>query len=138
MQCPKCHSENTQRLEVVYQSGTHNISTNSETVGASYSGRIGAGAAHTETSGTSQSMLAGKASPPPKQTMGFAIVMVIVGVLCLQGGVMWKLIGLLVGGGGIYFIHLARQFNSQVWPELYQTWLESWMCHKCGTIYHQP
>lgn len=33
MKCPKCESENTQRLEVAFHSGTQNISTTSNTAG---------------------------------------------------------------------------------------------------------
>ena len=32
MQCPKCQSDNTQRLQVVYGGGTQNISTSSSSV----------------------------------------------------------------------------------------------------------
>jgi hypothetical protein len=138
MQCTKCNSENTQRLEVVFDHGTQSISTTSHSAGAGIGGSLGVGGVRTSTSGTSQSTLAAKAAPPEKKTLMWPIVAVIVGVFFFGGGLGAKIFGaLLVAGGGL-LTYGAIKFNSEEWPRLYQYWKESWLCNKCGTIYHQP
>ena len=86
MKCPKCVSEDCQRLEVVFEGGTQNINTTSRTSGAGITGgaSMGGALAHTKTTGTSQSTLAQKASPPQKQKLGVFIVMIIVGFFMLS------------------------------------------------------
>ena len=138
MQCTKCNSENTQRLEVVFEHGTQNISTTSHSAGAGIGGSFGVGGVRTSTSGTQQSTLAGKAAPPAKQKFMWAIIVAIVGFFFLNGGMEAKAFGALLIAAGGYFTYAAIQFNSQKWPGLYQYWKDSWLCNKCGTIYHQP
>jgi hypothetical protein len=128
MQCSKCNSENTQRLEVVYQGGTQNISSTSNLDRMTGSTR-----------GTSQSVLAGNVSPPEKQKTFWSFVMLVVGYFCLRFDFsLMTGFGILLIGVGGYFAYTARQFNFKKWPGLYQYWRESWLCHKCGNIYHQP
>jgi len=76
MKCPKCESENTQRLEVAFHSGTQNISTtsNSAGVGIGSGGRVGFGGGVTKTSGQSQSILAQQASPPAKLSYKWPVI----------------------------------------------------------------
>lgn len=57
MKCEKCGSDNTQKLEAVYQAGTQQIHTSGYVQGA---GSI-------STTGTSQSYLAQMAAPPTKK-----------------------------------------------------------------------
>ena len=129
MQCTKCGSGNTQRLEVIFDKGTQNINTESS------SGR--------STTGTHQSTLAQKAAPPAK--LGFVLPAVLMLGAALVGGAgkdaggVWYLtliaiILFLLSGLTIYG---AIRFNYQSWPSLKKDWLESWFCHKCGTIYQQ-
>jgi hypothetical protein len=139
MQCTKCNSENTQRLEVVFEHGTQNISTTSHSAGAGIGGSFGIGGVRTSTSGTSQSTLAGKASPPAKKSLKAGVILVIIGLVLLNANsVGMKIFGLFGIAGGGYLIYSAVTYNSNVWPGLYKYWRESWLCNKCGTIYHQP
>lgn len=65
MHCEKCGSENTQRLQVIYDGGTQDLRATSHTAEVgSISGALGFGGAVTKTAGTSRSVLAQKASPP--------------------------------------------------------------------------
>ena len=134
MQCTKCNSDNTQRLEVVFENGTQNINTNSHSAGAGFGGSFGVGGVTTKTSGTSQSLIGGKAAPPLQKSYKWAII---------GGLISTMLMGKILIGGSIFavcafFGYRAFAYNSTEWPPLYQLWQESWLCNKCGTIYHQP
>ena len=132
-------SENTQRLEVVFDNGTQNINTKSRSAGAGIGGGMGLGGVLTSTKGTSRSTLANKASPPAKKPLKFGILLLVLGclgLLYLNGGD--KLYSLLLIPTGGYIVYAASKFNSSVWPNLYKYWHDSWLCHKCGSIYHQP
>jgi hypothetical protein len=136
MQCDKCGSENTQRLEVAFESGTNDINTKSHTAGvASITGALGIGGSVTKTSGISQSVLAQKVSPPLKKSYKWPSISVIVGLLCFSSTSIFPIGILLVAVGGL-LITKAAKFNNNVWPAQYQYWQESWVCHKCGNIYH--
>jgi hypothetical protein len=143
MKCPKCESDNTQRLEVAFHSGTQNIATTSNTagVGIGSGGRIGFGGGVTTTSGQSQSTLAAACAPPVKKKAFKRSSLVILSVFMLictwQVHWVFFVISLLFIGFR-WKINLANaKYNADVWPPLYQRWSESWICHKCGGIYHQ-
>jgi hypothetical protein len=135
MQCPKCQSENTQRLQVIYDAGTHQISTTSTSfmAGAGTAGGAG-GTASTSTSGTSQTHQAAKAAPPPKQSMQLGGWMIAIGVFA-QMTDNYKLIGLGLLIGGVFLIGRARKYNATEWVALRNRWENSWMCNKCGNMY---
>lgn len=141
MKCPKCESENTQRLEVAFHSGTQNISTTSNTagVGIGSGGRIGFGGGVTTTSGQSQSVLAAACAPPAKKPYKWPLIGILLGsqLFSIIGGIGGVVTALAVVGISGYLVYSRFQFNSQNWPKIYQRWTESWLCHKCGGIYHQ-
>jgi hypothetical protein len=137
MQCSKCGSDHTQRLQVAYDGGTQDISATSHTAGVgSISGSLGLGGSVTKTSGVSRSVLAQKAAPPEKRKLMAVLVVTFIGFLCLQGTIGVMLFGLALMAFGGYGLYNSIKFNSKHWPGLYQRWLESWMCHKCGHTYH--
>jgi hypothetical protein len=139
MQCSKCGSQETQRLEVAFEGGTQQVSTKSHTAGVgSLTGALGLAGAITKTSGTHQSYLAQKAAPPSKKPLKWAIILMVFGVFGLDGNLsaMFMGLALLSIGVGAYVAYSAVVFNTTQWPGLYQYWLESWICHKCGHIYH--
>ena len=138
MKCTHCGSENTQRLEVIYENGTQNINTSSTTVGGAHSSQFAFGAAQTTTSGTSQSMMASKSAPPAQKEMLIFMGMIVIGLLCFYGGFGFIVFGLMLISGGIYGIYSAVKYNADVWPVLHKNWKESWACNKCGNFYHQP
>lgn len=138
MNCMKCGSDNCQRLEMVYESGTQQINTTSRTVGGGVArAGVGGGAAHTTTSGTSRSTLANKAAPPLKQGIGMFVIMMIIGIFMLAGGWVFKLLGIGLIGFAIYSIKNILSYNKDEFPKKYNYWLNQWMCHKCGDIYHK-
>lgn len=143
--CPQCSSDNVQRLEVVYEQGTQNINTTSHSVGGG--GGIGGGgfggglgSATTRTSGTAQTSAAKKAAPPAKKgTVSVLIGLLIVGAVI--GAMFDHFIGLSIflglGFWGFTIFKKNSAYNNNVHPGLYQQWLKSWMCNKCGNIYEQ-
>lgn len=138
MKCPKCESENTQRLEVVYHGGTQDINTTSMTVGGAHGVAFGIGGAATKTSGQSQSILAQRAAPPSKKSYKWALLIMLIGFVSMAPGTAVAVItGLLIMAAGGYLGKNVFQFNSNQFPTLFQEWLDSWLCNKCGTVYHQ-
>ena len=138
MKCPTCTSDNTQRLEVLYKTGTQNIATTSNSAGAAIGGGgFGFGSVRTSTSGTSQSILANQAAPPAKQSLKAPIIMIIVGLFILAGMKGWimTLCGYVFIGLGGLSVYSAIDFNKNKWPYKFQRWKDSWVCHKCGTVY---
>jgi hypothetical protein len=134
MKCPKCESENTQRLEVAFRSGTQNISTSSNTagVGIGSGGRLGFGGGVTKTSGQSQSILAQQAAPPAKKSYKWPVICVLFsGAGSLIGGTAGVVMPWIIFGISGYLIYSRFQFNSKEWPKLYQYWSES--CPNDGT-----
>ena len=136
MQCDKCDSDNTQRLEVVFENGTSNINTRSHSAGAGIGGGFGIGGVTTKTSGTSQTVLGEKAAPPMKKPYKWAIISIFVGLLFLSGSGGAMVFGGLLIAAGAYFIYAASVYNKNEWPPLFKHWQECWLCHKCGSIYH--
>lgn len=138
MQCDKCGSDNTQRLEVVFENGTSNINTRSHSAGVGVGGTFGVGGVTTKTTGTSQTTLGGKAAPPPKKSYKWAIISILFGLIFwnANGDMSAMILGGLLMAAGAYFIYVAASYNKNKWPILYRYWQESWLCHKCGNIYH--
>lgn len=134
MICPKCNSDNTQKLSVIFESGTNSINTTGYVAGTGLGSIVGIGGAATKMSGTSQSLLAERVAPPAKKKYKWPMVSILFGVFLL-GTVNW-LSAVLIAGGVIFNI-LAWKYNSDQWPGLHQTWLSSWCCNKCGAVYQQ-
>jgi hypothetical protein len=136
MQCPQCNSDNTQRLSVIYQSGTQHISTTSTSFGGGGGTGFGVGSAVTNTSGTSRSYLAIKAAPPAKKTFKKATMFASFWLLSwfLASTIPFPLFLPLLGIA-IFSAYKAIRYNKDEYPGLRQTWLKSWHCNKCGTIY---
>lgn len=130
MQCQKCHSENTQALSVVYAQGTKHVSA----------GVSGLGRSRTKTEGTSISAMAQRAAPPKKREISVTIVIVCISMLLfvnmhgIQAKVLW---GVCIGVC-VWYLVRAISYNKNEFPGQWRRWNESWICNKCGTIYHQP
>ena len=143
MICKSCNSENTQKLSVIYENGTSNISTNSKTTGVGFGGEgFGIGTASTNTSGTSQSMLAQKVSPPEKNSYLLAGVTILIGVIFLFNvnalrinDFICGLIGVFLLGFGFKIFRVNYRYNSNAFPKKYLEWNKAWHCNKCGAIY---
>lgn len=157
MKCPKCESDNTQRMEVAYHSGTQNFSTTGNSVGVGFSGgRMGLAGGVTRTSGQTQTTLAAACTPPMKKgergpsaafKLGLLFACLPILLPVMSSSANWgialgvTIVGLLmfspVWGTGLYILRSRRKYNKEVWPQLYRAWSESWICHKCGGVYQQ-
>lgn len=133
MQCPKCGSENTQKLKVIFENGTKEINTTGYTAGTGIGSVLGIGGAATKTTGTSQSLMGQRTAPPVKKSFKWAAISMIVGILMHSS--IWLCLVLVLGGAA--FASIAWKYNTNEWPELYRRWLDSWHCNKCGDIYLQ-
>lgn len=136
MRCTKCESENTQKLEVVYQSETSTTQSSGTIVGSSISdGQRSRGRAFISTSGTSQSLLGQKAAPPTQASYNIAGLMIFIGVMFFSQGLLFGLLGIPIIAAGIIQLGISFNYNLQKWPADYKQWQESWLCHQCGNIY---
>lgn len=141
MNCPTCQSENTQRLQIIYESGTQNISLSSSSFGQTYGPGGAPSTVTTTTTGTSVSQLASKCSPPLKSNSFSAVTLGIVSTFVWMFSNSfsnpWAMKVLALGGFGVavFLYQRARAYNSTQWPPLYEIWKRSWHCNRCGAIY---
>lgn len=140
MQCSKCDSDNTQKLEVVFNHGTQHISAVGHISGTGTGSTPGIAGGTTHLYGTAQTKMASKVAPPDKKTHGNAAILFCIAIFCLKLGDrnIYGILFLLFICASGFSIYKTRTYNKTVWPGLYQQWKDSWLCNKCGNIYHQP
>lgn len=127
--CPSCGSENVQRVTVAYEAGT----TETHTAGRL---RHSEGVAYHSTSGTSQTALAQRVSPPSKRSNTAAFLIALLGffvAIVLPG--LFRLVGLVAFIVCIFIAVKAAIWNTKTWPQLYREWQQKWVCHKCGDVF---
>lgn len=139
MKCEKCGSDNTQRLQVVYESGTSQINTQSHSIGsAGTSDNYGTANFSTSTTGTVQTALGTRAAPPQEKSFKGAGISLLIGFFMLWEGSGWVyMLGFPLIAAGGFFGYKAYLFNKNEWPQQYRFWQGCWLCHKCGSIYHE-
>ena len=125
--CPVCDSENVQRCAVIYQSGIS--SSNAATLADKFVA---------VTKGVNMTALAQSVAPPAKKENSWFWT-----IMCALAA----LVFLDEGNGVIFFISLCfagfflkenleiKNYNEKIWPELYDTWLHSYLCHRCGNVF---
>jgi hypothetical protein len=156
IQCPNCGSSGVQSAPMVYQSGTvrmRGIVTMGESGGV---GKPNFGLLDS----TSSSLIAQRVRPPVKKTTGCIVVFLQIGVgifsiMLLPVAVLlwvcpaekWQKIamslGLIVPVALIIFAFSLLNrwgkgiavYNNKIWPMEYETWRNSWLCHRCGHVW---
>jgi len=153
LQCPKCQSDNVQKVEMAYMAGTSNLAgkVSGGSIGVGTLG-VGVGAHSGTLSGTQQTELAKTLAPPPNQ---FAST--IAGIFV--GGVVLGFVLFIVA---MFFFDLKPSLSLLFWSTLIITtpiviavvmyvksdgaqklkaefttatykWKNSYICFKCGT-----
>jgi len=140
MNCPRCSSDNTQRLEVIFEQGTSHLDATSTTKVRPAFGGFATGKAKTRTTGVSMSRSAQKAAPPLKNRYKTPGIAVLIGIFMMGYSLhpfntIFFLIGLVVGVIGGFLLYQAIHYNTKLWPAAYEGWTKSWMCNKCGSIF---
>jgi hypothetical protein len=148
--CPSCGSLNIKSLSVAYMSGTRD----SKFLGISFSGGgdsvFGGG-------GLSQSLLAKRAAPPVKRSIGLATACIVIfsvaALGCAVSGIskmqsispfdrgdakglfLFAAITSSVALLSLGYWNMANKFNRTEWPALHKRWSSSWICDKCGNVF---
>ncbi|MFZ6658442.1 hypothetical protein [Undibacterium sp. TJN19] len=140
MQCLKCNSDNTQRLEVVFNHGTQHIRVSGSISGSGAGSSSGGAGGTASLYGTAQTNMASKVAPPDKKTHGNAAIVLVAGFFCVNliNSALGFVLLLLCACVSCFLVYKTKTYNKKVFPGLYQHWKDSWLCNKCGNIYHQP
>ena len=141
LNCPKCSSEQTQKITAIVSSGTtHSVGRTNSVGVASVGGKMAIGSSSGTTHSTSTSALAKKLAAPTRQSdsliLPFIFVVVLVGWIPVA---IMGFFGVLVSGGLGYWLFqrmktkadAAKQYNSEVYPGAIAAWENSFYCHRC-------
>lgn len=140
--CPSCHSENTQRLSVVYESGISDINTKSRGwIFGMGGGDSGVGITTSKTKGTSQTAASLNSSPPEKmgywklQLLLFVICAVLVGMFAQDNKILEKLFTIIWLCVSAFFVYRTFKFNQQQWPKQMRAWENTFQCNRCNEVF---
>lgn len=135
-ECPQCHSDNIQKYEVAYMSGSS--TSTSMTAGVGIFGDAGSGVAKTSTS--SMTDMAQTVAPPQKKGLvkkflisGFVLAMILSGIgseVSKYLSAPFFLAGWVIAGYWVYKTNYL--WNQNVYPQLMEQWHHSYICLKCG------
>lgn len=136
IRCPNCGSENVQSCQMIYMNGTND---------SSHVTMHGLADSFSVTQGQTQTQLAQSVAPPsPKKTYWIWFS------LFFAGAVLNTLAGMTFGVTNAFIsslfpiamcIWLFRKnrnnsnWNKYEYPKIYQQWQNSFVCHRCGTIF---
>jgi len=140
--CPKCGSNDTKYLRVIYEAGLSSVNTKSRGAGCSplsiilfpligFWSLLFSSFGKAKTTGTVQTVASGRAAPPERKPLTFSILLVLAGLFFFSSSTFWGLLLLVVGGLSLY---TALTYNGRVYPYEHQVWEQSAMCQRCGTV----
>lgn len=129
--CPKCGSENTQKLSLVVEAGTFTSSSFSFGVGGAGKsmGVLGA-----STSGSSTSKIAKKFAAPEKAPAirGFIAIMIFAAVAAVFIGKVAIIVGFWIG---VVLAILALAYNLSMFPGEFAEWDAKYICLRCAEVF---
>lgn len=136
--CPRCHSEDTRKLSLVWREGTAVVSSTLAGLGAAGEG-MGAGMARSE--GVHRSLAAVGAAPPePVGTAGAIALLVFAAVMLVAAAAMgahpgpWVLAVVAGVAGGLWYRGASR-YNTRVYPAERDQWERSFRCNRCEHVF---
>lgn len=143
--CPRCQSEQTQKVSIAYQSGISKINT-STTQGGVLVGNAGlnAGIGEGETSGVMQTEFSKSIAPPKEQPYTFSFfisaivfgpILVFLTIFKIDNSVTIFLDFLLAIAAMIWAIKGIHKHNKIQYPPLMERWQRQFICLRCGTIF---
>lgn len=142
--CPKCKSENIQKLEITYKTGKSGLSGSSSSVGvAASSSGVGVGITGGTFSGTQQTDLSQMVAPPKlkKKRPGCILTFSLLsGFAYILIGSTALLIGLVIIAIGIYYYIYGTRYNNNEYAEYadkLRVWERSYICLRCGQIFQK-
>lgn len=151
MECSSCHSTDLVKLSLVYEQGLSELQAQSRLAGLSL-GTAGLGfwGGRARTTGTLQTRLSRRLSPPGKMSYWKALVFwflsfVLVG--CVSGYLgaishisdklfhqRFNLFGDIYTGSLVFLLWLIWRYNHRVFPARHTRWDRSFICRRCGKI----
>ncbi len=151
MECSVCHSTNLVKVSLTYEQGISDYQGQSCTLGLSVgTGGLELWRGKTASTGSSQTRLSARLSPPTKWSYWTTLKVWFAGliVLCFVGGALtpgnalkakefvrqfsWALDAYV--GALIFLGWLAWRYNRRIFPVKRRNWDRSFMCRRCGNI----
>ena len=137
--CPKCSSDNTQKISSIVEAGTTKTTGTTQSVGvASVRGGLGVGTSVGTINATSKTALATKLASPVKQN-SFVFYVLMVSIPFLIVVIFPWYLGYPLAGfiGWMLFqkADKAKTYNREVFPGLLSNWQSSFYCHRCDNSF---
>lgn len=139
MDCPRCGSQNTQPLQLIYQSGVTQVHVFHRLHGAG--GQVGG---HIQSDGSQQTLLAQSVAPPARRSASFSGWCFVTAAMLLFD--VWRtprfgpverfesVVAIAALILGFVLAQVIGKINEGIATE-YERWLRSWLCHRCGTLF---
>jgi hypothetical protein len=155
MQCPKCKSEDAVKLSLVYAAGLSDVETRSRGHGwALGDGGLLLGFGSSKGTGTSQTQLSKLAAPPRKKKYRHVILAWLIGLL-MAGPLIdvfvassrnpeallrrdFQIFAYIFSALVVLVLAILWRFNHVVFPRRLDVWNRSFMCQRCGEVFHPP
>lgn len=144
--CHTCHSENIQRLSLVYAGGLSQISSSQFGGGVGFGSRgAGVGLGTAVSTGTQQSSLSAAYEPPERKPIARWVLLYFFGFLIVPGSVImlldWKtfvpghwIVASTYVVVALLHVRAKVRFNGRVYPERLRRWQNSYLCMRCGEV----
>lgn len=131
LECPKCGSENTQKLSLAVEAGT--FSSNSFSFGIGGAG-TSMGVLGASTSGASTSKMAQKFAAPEKMPVigGFLAIMLLAAIAAFFFGGIAITVGFWIG---VVAAILALAYNLTSFPREFAEWNAKFLCLRCAEVF---
>ena len=141
--CPRCNSDNTASLAIVFAQGKSRFAISGIALGSQEGAYFG--------TAVSESQLSSAAAPPVKRpTVAWMLCAVVSGLatgflasLSASGDTAAVMLvpTLAVGCATLYAVVCARSsfnWNRKAWPDQYRDWSATLLCMRCGMLFKNP